>query len=202
MAGGKAGSQGDQGVPHPSPFDGVTEEPHDVVPFCSRGFEALGPVEEDALREEEGLRLLTTAGGSVKASCSADHGFEKCWRRLYEYFYFCPCESVSNGKPRGITQRKDEVRRKRTCITLGFLPPSTPKWKRVSNSGVTPSWTVSPCPGAAGLSLSFLHRGSRAWRTKEHCTDYLREVVSILYVFITDVCRRVCNLYTCVCVYN
>lgn len=50
----EGGSLGSQGVPHPSPFDGVTEEPHDVVPFCSGGLEALGPVEEDALREEEG----------------------------------------------------------------------------------------------------------------------------------------------------
>ena len=34
---------------HPSPFDGISQEPHDVVPFCSRGLEALGPVEKDAL---------------------------------------------------------------------------------------------------------------------------------------------------------
>lgn len=54
-------SEGDPGQgqgqvpPHPSPFDGVSQEPHNVVPFCSRGLEALGPVEKDALREEEGL---------------------------------------------------------------------------------------------------------------------------------------------------
>lgn len=54
VARGEGGSEGGHGVPHPSPFDGVTEEPHDVVPFCSGGLEALGPIEEDALRGEEG----------------------------------------------------------------------------------------------------------------------------------------------------
>lgn len=34
---------------HPSPFDGVSQEPDHVVPFRSGGFEALGPVQQDAL---------------------------------------------------------------------------------------------------------------------------------------------------------
>lgn len=39
-----------------SPLDGISQEPHNVVAFCSRGLEALGPVEKDALwGEGEGL---------------------------------------------------------------------------------------------------------------------------------------------------
>jgi hypothetical protein len=49
----RAGHQGRQRCPHPSPFDGISQKPHNIVPFCSRGLEALGPVEEDALWGEE-----------------------------------------------------------------------------------------------------------------------------------------------------
>lgn len=34
---------------HPSAFDGVSQEPHHIVPFCAGGLEALGPIQEDAL---------------------------------------------------------------------------------------------------------------------------------------------------------
>lgn len=45
---------------HPSPFDGVSQEPDHVVPFRARGFEALGPIQEDAL--ERGLRAKRVCG--------------------------------------------------------------------------------------------------------------------------------------------
>lgn len=41
--------QGRQSCAHPSPLDSISEKSYDVVPFCSRGLEALGPIEEDAL---------------------------------------------------------------------------------------------------------------------------------------------------------
>lgn len=44
------------GATYTSPFDGISQEPHNVVAFCSRGLEALGPVEKDALWGEEGLK--------------------------------------------------------------------------------------------------------------------------------------------------
>ena len=43
------------GATYTSPFDSISQEPHNVVAFCSRGLEALGPVEKDALWGEEGL---------------------------------------------------------------------------------------------------------------------------------------------------
>nr|XP_035941118.1 uncharacterized protein LOC118531290 isoform X3 [Halichoerus grypus] len=53
-----------------------------------------------------------------------------------------PSESVSNGKPSGTTQSKDEVRRKATCFTLGLLPCSTPNWKRGSSTTPTSTSTL------------------------------------------------------------
>jgi hypothetical protein len=41
--------EGRQSYAHPSPLDSISEKSHDVVPFCSGGLEALGPVEQDAL---------------------------------------------------------------------------------------------------------------------------------------------------------
>lgn len=41
--------QGGQSYAHPSPLDSISEKSHNVVPFCSGGLEALGPIEQDAL---------------------------------------------------------------------------------------------------------------------------------------------------------
>lgn len=45
----RAAPWGKQSYAHPSPLDSISEKSHNVVPFCSGGLEALGPIEEDTL---------------------------------------------------------------------------------------------------------------------------------------------------------
>lgn len=51
----RTASQGRQRYPHPSPLDSISEKSYNVVPFSSGGLEALSPVEQDALEEQEGI---------------------------------------------------------------------------------------------------------------------------------------------------
>lgn len=68
-----------QAPPHPSPLDGVSQEPHDVVPFCPGSLEALGPVEKDALWGQgrarvKGRELTRTTGTCTICSSHGSRG--------------------------------------------------------------------------------------------------------------------------------